>query len=308
MRQELDKAAFTGVYGSDNEWQTLIQHPAAILRPSAHPPLDGYEVVSVKRYQHAFSLLGCSVDPNPLEKFFHDDLHRSLPNDAMHMIELGLFKHVMTAIHAKYATAIQQMTDDELYTSVGPQEGGRAAFCKKQFQRRWEFRAWLDRAFQRLERRLQDCGLSTHVAGAFATYSQHVQNKDGRKPWSSMQAVEISALVKMLPFALRGLLAPERKIVQSWKAAGGDGPDVVEDPSESICDFLAMLLTWVSLISRQELTESMVVESDAMAKDIMERLPCVFPHRRWDGQAGVGTSWNFPKLHQMHHIADQIRR
>ena len=123
-----------------------------------------------------------------------------------------------------------------------------------------------------------------------------------------MQAVEISALVKMLPFALRGLLAPERKIVQSWKAAGGDGPDVVEDPSESICDFLAMLLTWVSLISREELTESMVVESDAMAKDIMERLPCVFPHRRWDGQAGVGTSWNFPKLHQMHHIADQIRR
>ena len=48
--------------------------------------------------------------------------------------------------------------------------------------------------------------------------------------------------------------------------------------------------------------------SYAMAKDIMERLPCVFPHRRWDGQAGVGTSWNFPKLHQMHHIADQIRR
>ena len=64
----------------------------------------------------------------------------------------------------------------------------------------------------------------------------------------------------------------------------------------------------MSLISREQLTEGMVLESDAMAKDIMERLPDVFPHRRWDGQAGVGTSWNFPKLHQMMHVADQIRR
>ena len=150
--------------------------------------------------------------------------------------------------------------------------------------------------------------MSSHIAGAFDTYSQSVQNKDGKKPWSSMQTVEISALVKMLPFTLRGLLAPERKIVQSWKAAAGDGPDAIEDPSESICDFLARLLSWVSLISREQLTEGMVVESDAMAKDIMDRLSSVFPHRRWDGQAGVGTSWNFPKLHQMHHVADQIRR
>ena len=123
-----------------------------------------------------------------------------------------------------------------------------------------------------------------------------------------MQTVEISALVKMLPFTLRGLLAPERKIVQSWKAAAGDGPDAVTDPSETICDFLARLLPWVSLISREQLTEGMVLESDAMAKDIMERLPAVFPHRRWDGQAGVGTLWNFLKLHQMIHHADQIRR
>ena len=51
-----------------------------------------------------------------------------------------------------------------------------------------------------------------------------------------------------------------------------------------------------------------MLDSDAMAKDIMERLPAVFPHRRWDGQAGVGTLWNFLKLHQMIHHADQIRR
>ena len=38
-----------------------------------------------------------------------------------------------------------------------------------------------------------------------ARHSQSVQNKDGKKPWNSMQAVEISALVKMLPFTLRGL-------------------------------------------------------------------------------------------------------
>ena len=96
-------------------------------------------------------------------------------------------------------------------------------------------------------------------------YSQSVQNKDGRKPWSGMQAVEISALVKMLPFSLRGLLAPERIIVWSWKAAADDGPDAITDPSGSICDFLAMLLSWVSLILRQQLTEGMVVENDAMA-------------------------------------------
>ena len=89
-----------------------------------------------------------------------------------------------------------------------------------------------------MARRLRDSGLSSHIAGAFDTYSQSVQNKDGKKPWSSMQTVEISALVKMLPFTLRGLLAPERKIVQSWKAAAGDGPDAVTDPSETICDFL----------------------------------------------------------------------
>ena len=97
-----------------------------------------------------------------------------------------------------------------------------SAECRQQFQGRWDFRAWSDRVWQRLARRLRDSGLSSHIAGAFDTYSQSVQNKDGKKPWSSMQAVEISALVKMLPFTLRGLLAPERKIVQSWKAAAGD--------------------------------------------------------------------------------------
>ena len=259
------------------------------------------QVVSVRRYQHASSVLGCSVDPNPLEKFFDHDLHRCLPNDAMHMIELGLFKHVLSAIHAKFASAIYHMTDVDT-------TGGRAAYCKQHFDRRWEFRAWLDRAFKRLARRLEDSGVSQHIAGAFGKYAHSVQDTDGKKAWSGMQAVEISTLVKMLPFTLRGLLAPERKIVQSWQAHAGEGPDAITDPSESICDFLARLLSWVSLISREQLTEGMVLESDAMAKDIMERLPQVFPHRRWDGQAGVGTSWNFPKLHQMFHVADQIRR
>ena len=74
----------------------------------------------MRRYQHAASVLGCSVDPNPLTKFFDHDLHRCLPNDAMHMIELGLFKHVLSAIHAKFATAIYHMTDVDT-------TGGRAA-------------------------------------------------------------------------------------------------------------------------------------------------------------------------------------
>ena len=47
LRKRLDEAAFTGVYGSNAEWQDMIQHAAPILRPCPHPPVDGYEVAHV---------------------------------------------------------------------------------------------------------------------------------------------------------------------------------------------------------------------------------------------------------------------
>ena len=53
-------------------------------------------------------------------------------------------------------------------------------------------------------------------------------------------------------------------------------PDAEEDPSEQIGDFLSRLLTWVSLISREALTEAMVADSDAQAKQLMFVISAVF--------------------------------
>ena len=123
-----------------------------------------------------------------------------------------------------------------------------------------------------------------------------------------MAAHEINSLVKMLPFTLRDLLSPEIDIVRAWCAQEPDAHNAPQDPSEEIGNFLARLLAWVSMISREELTDSMVADVDRQAKGLMQILPQVFPCRKWDGQQGYCNEWNFPKLHQMYHIADQIRR
>lgn len=266
------------------------------------------QVVSATRYVHAGSILGMHVDPNPLEELFHNELHRSLPNDGLHLIELGIFKHVLTAIHAKFAAAIHEMASVDVVTVNQACGWSRSRWCWATKYRRWQYQAWTNRVWERMRERLLECGLSDHVAKAFLRHEEAVQTGSRQKHWGGMAGHEVASLVKMLPFTLRDLLFAEREIVREWAEMCGAGQGAaVEDPSEAVGDLLARLLTWVSLISRPELTESMVHSSDLQAKDLMILLPQVFPFRRWNGHEGRGR-WNFPKLHQMFHVADEIRR
>ena len=314
LRHDLRTAAFCGTYGENDEWRKHIRRPTAILKQSEGTPLDGLEVISVTRYQDAGSVLGCFPEGwHPLSDFFGDDLHRCLPNDVMHMVELGLFKHVLTAIHAKYAIIINEMAsgggaDADHDSSANGTRSARTRWCWAQYGRSWNWTSWSNRVWQRLSRRLQQCGLSQHVAKAFLRHAQSIQDGDRTALWSGMAAHEINSLVKMLPFTLRDLLSPEIDIVRAWCAQEPDAHNAPQDPSEEIGNFLARLLAWVSMISREELTDSMVADVDRQAKALMQILPQVFPCRKWDGQQGYCNEWNFPKLHQMYHIADQIRR
>ena len=162
--------------------------------------------------------------------------------------------------------------------------------------------------WERLRTRLLKCGLSEHVAKAFIRHDEASQTGCHKTAWRGMAAHEVASLVKMLPFTLRDLLSPERQIVLRWRQRCSGAPDAEEDPSEQIGDFLSRLLTWVSLISREALTEAMVADSDAQAKELMFMISAVFPYRRWNGQESSGDKWNFPKLHAMFHVAEEIRR
>ena len=224
------------------------------------------------------------------------------------MIELGIFKHVLTVIHARFAAAIHVMASVNI--SALDEESGwnRSRWCQTKFFRRWEYKAWSAHVWERLRTRLLKCGLSEHVAKAFIRHDEASQTGCHKTAWRGMAAHEVASLVKMLPFTLRDLLSPERQIVLRWRERCSGAPDAEEDPSEQIGDFLSRLLTWVSLISREALTEAMVADSDAQAKELMFMISAVFPYRRWNGQESSGDKWNFPKLHAMFHVADEIRR
>ena len=76
----------------------------------------------------------------------------------------GLFKHVLTAIHAKYAIIINEMAsgggaDADHDSSANGSRSARTRWCWSQYGRSWNFTSWSNRVWQRLCRRLQQCGL-----------------------------------------------------------------------------------------------------------------------------------------------------
>lgn len=99
MQEVAMKAASTGVYGQEEEWQMKINSPAPILGLDDHQRI---KVISEARYRHCAKILGVCPEPNLLWEVPYSELYLICRDDPMHMMDLVVLQKLLEAMMSKY--------------------------------------------------------------------------------------------------------------------------------------------------------------------------------------------------------------
>jgi hypothetical protein len=232
-----------GVYGRNSEWTKLIQHEKPIMRVKRGGL--GLDVVSEQRYSDFARVMGHYPEPNNFVNGWLavgvDAMH-ACRDDPMHMVQLGLMQHLLTACISR----IIRTLSPEWACRAG-QQVGRLAMM---------------RICNRMGARLQQSAphLSGFAAGAMArAFANATTDAEcaGRMSWG-LTAFEMEAVFRASVMCWKGLINHELLALHSDAARIGGRTHTAADPTEDMAATLGFFLSWYNGMRQSATRQSAV--------------------------------------------------